>query len=389
MSDPQARILKGSKGWWFLGPGGVARLASTCVSEDGTLRPHIERRLRDRGLFTIATHRTYSLTVLTSTACNLGCGYCFQNTGQDATGGARPPRIGTARLTPQTTTAILEFAARRMTEAGIDRLAIMLFGGEPLLNLPGCRDLLSQAAGYGLTSASMITNGTMLTPLVAKELAGLGLRQVQITFDGDRASHDHIRIRRSGGGTFDAIIRNVARASEVTAIRWSLRVNVSHHNHTGIDTLLEQLGAALDPGRCSIYFTRVGDVGVGYGNDLEHTGELAASFVRWQRRALELGFAMPRPRAGLLCQACSYPDGRFGAVVNADGVLASCWETAGRPGWEVGTAWSGYLPPEDTRHRWLSCGDSYRSVERAEVLAAFQDTVDAALLDRLNELGRL
>jgi uncharacterized protein len=386
---PRERILKGGNGWWFLGPGGVARLVDAHLTEDRRLRPEVERRLRARGLFQVADYRTYALTVLTSTDCNLGCGYCFQNTGQDGSGGNRPPRIAHARLTPETTTSILEFAANQMSRAGIDRLAIMLFGGEPLLNLRGCRDLLARAADHGLASVSMISNGTLLTPLLARELAGLGLRSVQITFDGERRRHDGIRVRRSGGGTFDTIVRNIAAASDSTPIRWALRINVSHHNHTGIDTLVEQLGAALDPSRCSMYFARVGDIGVGYANELLHTGLLAASFGRWQRRALELGFTVPRPRANTPCQACSFPDGRYGAVVNADGVLASCWETAGKPGWEVGTTRTGYLPHTRTADRWLSCGDMYRSDEGSDVLATFQDTVDAALLDHLSHLGRL
>jgi uncharacterized protein len=381
------RILKGRDGWWFLGPGGIARLNQAHLTTDRRLRPAVERKLRDRGLFTLPRHTAYALTVLTSTDCNLGCGYCFQNTGQDTGGGNRPPRITHARLTPETITAILKFVESRMAEAGLDRLTIMLFGGEPLLNPRGCRDLLASAAANGLTSASMISNGTLLTPPIARELSALGLRTVQITFDGERERHDHIRIRRSGGGTFDTIVRNIARATEVTPIRWSLRVNVSHHNHTGIDELLEQLGAELDPSRCDVYFARIGDIGIGYHNTLAQTEELAARFQRWHGRALELGFTVPRPKAAALCQACSYRDGQFGAVVNADGTLASCWETAGKPGWEVGTVHSGYLPSEHTDERWLTCGDTHRAPEGP--FARFQDTVDAALLDQLRESGRL
>lgn len=385
-----ARLLKGERNWWFLGPGGVARLGERHITAEGTLRPEAARRLRESGLFTQAEVRAYALTVLTSTHCNLGCGYCFQNTAQDTSGGTRPPRIARTRLTSDTITGILRFTERQMAAVGLERLRILLFGGEPLLNPRGCVELLERAADLAPTSAWMISNATLLTPSLARRLAGLGLTSVQVTFDGDRADHDRIRVARAdGGGTFDRIVRNIVRASEVSPLRWTLRVNVSQETFHGVDALIDRLARALDPGRCTLYFARVGDVGVGYANSLLHTGELPAAFVRWQRRALDLGFAVSRPGARKACVTCGHTDGRYGAVVSADGTLASCWETAGKPDWQVGTVTDGYLPGATTRDRWIACQDLYRYDEDAAVLARFRDTVDTALLDHLHETGRL
>ncbi|MFD0531268.1 radical SAM protein [Kitasatospora arboriphila] len=382
--DRYRLLRRADAGWWFLGDGGVARLRPGQVGPDGGLAPAAEQRLRDTGLLDARAFRSYSLTVLTSTDCNLGCGYCFQNTGQDPKGGNRPPRIKHARLTSEMIGEVLDFTRQRMAEAGLDRLAVMLFGGEPLLNFRGARELLHRAAELGELEAGMISNGTMLTPLIAKELNAAGLRSVQITFDGDREEHDAIRIRRSGGGTFDAIVHNVAKAmAAAESIRWHLRINVSHHNRHGMDALLERLAAGLDPARCGLQFALVGDVGVGYGNELAYGSGLAADFTRWHARALELGFALTRPRPNDGCQACTYQDGRYGAVVNADGVLSSCWETA-PAGWEVGTLADGYLPAHRTEGRWITCDDQYQHGENAAALAVFQDEVDAALLDLLH-----
>lgn len=385
---PKERILRGRRHWWFLGPGGVARIYSRHLTGDGTLAPEAERHLRDAGLFDFRPSKTYVLTVLTSTDCNLGCGYCFQNTGQDPSGKNRPPRIAHARLTSAAITDVLEFTRRQMSATGLSRLHVLLFGGEPLLNPKGCTELLGRAADYGLVSASMISNATLLSPVLAGQLADLGLRSVQVTFDGDRELHDVIRIRRSGGGTFDAIIENMVRVSEVTPIGWGLRVNVSHRSYNGIDDLLDRLAARLDPSRCAIHFAWVGDVGIGYANELRHTTGLAEDFLRWRRRALESGFKVARPRAFMPCQTCSFSDGRYGAVVNADGTLASCWETAGKPGWEVGSVRTGYLPGDQSRPRWISCEDNFHYSDEDE-LAVFRDAADAGFLDYLDETGRL
>ena len=383
------RLIRGADNWWFLGPGGIARVRPRHLTPGGGLSPATERHLRSAGLFDARAYRAYSLTVLTSTNCNLGCGYCFQNTGQDLAGGVRPPRIRNARLTTETIRSILVFTADRMAEAGLDRLNLMLFGGEPLLNPGGCRELLAAAANHGLACAAMTTNGVLLTPALARELRAVGLTSVQVTFDGDEADHDRIRVSRSGDGTFGAIARNIAAACEVTDLRWSLRVNVSHRNRAGIDGLLGRLAAVLDTSRCSVYFALVGDVGIGYANEALRTGELAADFARWYGRALAAGFRVPRPAASAPCQACSYKDGRYGAVVNADGSLYSCWETSGQPGWEVGTVTAGYLPADRARGRWVSCADRYRVTEGPAAVRAFRDTVDACVLDQLSAAGRL
>ncbi|MFE0692629.1 radical SAM protein [Streptomyces sp. NPDC058869] len=385
-----ARLLEGKRNWWFLGRGGVVRLGGRHVTPEGGLRPDTEQRLREHGMFTAPPVRTYALTVLTSTNCNLGCGYCFQNTAQDAANGSRPPRIARTRLTSQTITSILDFTQRRMAAAELDRLRILLFGGEPLLNPRGCLELLERAAGVGMTSAWMISNATLLTPGLARRLSDLGLDSVQVTFDGDREDHDRIRVNRANnGGTYDKIVRNLVAAGEVTPIRWTLRVNVSQETFGGIDALIERLAGELDPSRCALYFARVGDVGIGYANDLLHTGELSTHFTRWQRRALELGFTVSRPGARRPCLTCGHTEGRYGAVVSADGTLASCWETAGKPDWQVGTVSDGYRPAESTRDRWISCEDLYQYDEDARTLTRFRDDVDATLLDYLDETERL
>ena len=383
------RLLRGREGWWFFGPGGIAQLETGHLAGEGTLTADAERGLAESGVRDEKTSRTYMVTVLTSTDCNLGCGYCFQNTAQDPTGATRPPRIRHARLTTDTIRSILRFIEGKMAATGLERLALTLFGGEPLLNPRGCRELLAGAADHGLKHASLVSNGTLLNPRVAEQLAELGLRTVQITFDGDRERHDGIRVQRSGGGTFDTIVENIAAVSRSTPLKWTLRVNVSHHSYPGMGGLIEYLAAAVDPSRCALYFAQVDDLGLGYANELQHTDAVADQFIRWHRRAIELGFAIPVQHVGAKCPTCSYRDGRYGAVISADGTLSSCWETAGRPEWQVGTVTDGYLAPAQTQTRWVSCTHLKPFADGEVRRAVFQDTVDAALLDDLASAGRL
>jgi uncharacterized protein len=381
------RLIRGEAGWWYLGTRGLLLLHPTAVAE-GRPSTAADRQLRAAGVDGPAAQRAYSLTVLTTTTCNLGCAYCFQNAAPDPVGGTRPPRIASSSLSRDTVRRILAFTDARMAEAGLDQLDLHLFGGEPLLNPDGCRYLLAQAADHGLAYAWMTSNGTLLTPELAGELADLGLRHVQVTFDGGRTVHDDTRVRRSGGGTFDDILTNMAAATEASSLRWLLRVNVTEHNRHGIDGMLADIAARVDPARCRIGFSVVDDVGIGFTDTAARSTELVAAMAGWTIRAAELGFRIGLPMAAQACLSCSVPDGGRGTVVNADGVLYSCWESAGKPGWEVGTVDTGYLPADQVTGRWVACGHDSRNADRSRS-GWFQDAVDAKVLDHLHATGKL
>lgn len=383
-----ARLLRGRSGWWWIGPGGIARLAAGHVSAGGELRDAAAGWLCDRGMARVEPIRAYSLTVLTTTACNAGCGYCFQNTGPGAAP-HRPPRIANARLRPTALDELFAFVDRRMAAGGLDQLRLILFGGEPLLNRAACREMLRRASRYRMISAHMISNGTLLTTRVAADLAARGLTSMQITFDGDRADHDAVRTTRTGAPTFDLIVDNIARASRAVRLTWHLRVNVSRPSRDGIANMLDRLAEALDPPRFTISFAPVGDAGVGYSSAIRDANELAPFVAAWQRLAVDRGFRVPLPQAFRPCDTCGDPTGRYGAVVNADGTLASCWETAGRPEWTVGTVATGYLRPADLAKRWAVCRSADLYLADPARVRRYHDTVDVDLLDYLSLTGRL
>lgn len=383
------RLLRGARNWWFLGPGGVAKLYPWHIGEDGAPTREAVEWLRAQGMYRVPRRRTFSLTVLTTTHCNLGCAYCFQNMAQDESGGTAPPRIGYARLTSATIAKIMDFTRRQMAQSELTRLHVTLFGGEPLLNPRGCVELLEAATPLGLRSADMVSNGTFLAGATVKRLRELGLRVIQITFDGDQPDHDASRVKRTGGGTFDTIVTNVREVLDTIDLTITFRVNVTVQNLPGITRLIDRLADRLDASRCGIYFKIVGDVGNGFHNDVVASDRLVQTFIGWHRQALARGFKIGRPRERMPCPACSFPGGRYGAVVNADGTLSSCWETAGKVDWEVGTVVDGYDPALVHSARWTTCEEDYRNFEDTEAWDRFYDTVDAAVMDDLAALGRL
>lgn len=382
------RLLPSKHGWWFIGNGTWTLLRPEQVDAFGRLDEKVEEFLRSRGSFRGRQVDCYSLTVLTTTACNLGCGYCFQNSELDSTGGFRPVRIPRRSLRLDLPDKILDFCERQMKAAGIDSLHLLLFGGEPLLNSRACLDILNRAQRLNVTAAAMATNGTLLTESLARQLYESGLTSAQITFDGCREDHDAIRVRRTGAPTFDAILANLAVAREATALRFHFRINVSHHNAARIDKLFSELSDRLDPDGITLEFAWVGDAGFGYANALDTDDVMSTAFVRWSVSAVEAGFKLTLPSMKTTCQICSTPGGAAGAVVSADGKLYSCWQSAGKAGYDVGTIDAGYAPLDAVVNRWVTCGYEYRQADRATV-DEFHDKVDSGVLDYLFESGQL
>lgn len=292
------RILRGKDCWWIVYGSGptVARLPCEAAVEAGDgplLVPEALSALEGQGFFDSKPSTTYALTVLTATACNLGCAYCFQNLELPKEGSHAPPRIKNAVLTPELAERVASFTKRQMTRFSLPACSLLLFGGEPLLNPSGCLELLRALQPLNLTGSEIITNGVLLNQNLAEQLSAAGLRRVQITFDGNRTSHDTIRVTRNGRGTYDQILRNVTAAAKRTDLSWHFRVNISHRNLDGLDTLIDDLGEAVPRGRTSLHLALIDDNGLGYENTVGYSSEYTRRFIDLHDRAISHGMFIP------------------------------------------------------------------------------------------------
>ena len=152
------------------------------------------------------------ITVLTTLQCNFACDYCFQGDHGDYNKFAD-------KMSMETASRVSAWIERELDRVQPERLVVMFFGGEPLLNLPVMYEIAERAfaatrergVAIGL---SIITNGLLLTREVVDRMVPLGLKGVKITLDGDRQTHDRMRPLRGGQGTFDRIIENVRQVAD-------------------------------------------------------------------------------------------------------------------------------------------------------------------------------
>ncbi|MFE9452210.1 radical SAM protein [Streptomyces sp. NPDC006739] len=377
------KVLEGKSGIWCLGPGGVA-LLPPAFAEAGRLTPEGQAEVRRVGIDRKRPADRYSLTVVTATNCNLGCPYCFQNTGSAAPGRFDPPRIEKLVLDSGTIERIAGFARSRMRAAGVNGLFVLLFGGEPLLNPAACLDLLVRLGRLAPVSASMVTNGVLLHARSAVDLEAAGLRSAQITLDGPAALHDRLRATRAGRPTFDRIVDNIAAAQQNTALTFNFRINTTPEALPFLEELIHDLATRVDASRCAIDIAPVLNYAAMFDSVLDRSASDVATILRSYATALDEGFQVGWPSAKS-CGFCTERDGATGAVVNADGTLYSCWETIGKPGYEVGSIDSGYHDYDPAV--WVSCGEFAVHQTTEPVYEAFDRALTVGLLEMLRSRG--
>ena len=141
--------------------------------------------------------------------CNLRCRHCYLG----------PPRAEELAL-EEALAITREFAAN-------GGLRLLISGGEPLL-YPALREFLEETQELQLRRV-LLTNGTLLTAAI---MPWLQVEELQISLDGWRHGHDHLR----GAGSFDRTLRGVVAARKA-GIPLSIATMVHQGNIAEFDRL--------------------------------------------------------------------------------------------------------------------------------------------------------
>jgi uncharacterized protein len=166
-------------------------------------------------------------------SCNFACTYCYQdeyaNTKQELTIGVIDAFFRYINH---------EFAGRKKY--------LTVFGGEPLLNSPKQKELISyllEKANESNLEVCFVTNGYSLIEYI-DILKKAQIREIQVTLDGKGSVHDTRRFLKGGGATFNKIVNGIDTCL-LNGLPVNLRVVIDKEN---IDGLPELALFAIDKG---------------------------------------------------------------------------------------------------------------------------------------------
>ncbi len=178
-------------------------------------------------------------------SCNFACSYCYQDEYAPSKG------ILTSEIIDSFFTYVQkEFAGKRKY--------VTVFGGEPLLNSPKQKEIISyliQKTNEVNIDVCFVTNGYTLVEYIDILKQG-HVREIQITLDGTAAIHNTRRVLKGGAGTFDEIVESVD-ACISNKLTVNLRMVIDKEN---INNLSELARFAIDKGwtKSQFFKTQIG-----------------------------------------------------------------------------------------------------------------------------------
>ena len=137
---------------------------------------------------------------------------------------------------------VIDFIKERSPNSS--SISIKWYGGEPLIEFNKIVQITNEVKPlFENFSASIITNGYLLTPDKIEQFEELGIRQIQITLDGPEEIHNKRRPLKNGKGSFNQILRNIDYLFSVNEkIFVTIRVNIDRSNENMYGDIYNYLG---------------------------------------------------------------------------------------------------------------------------------------------------
>ncbi len=289
-------------------------------------------------------------------SCNFACTYCYQDE--------------YSNVKQELTKEIIDsFYAYINKEFAGRKKYLTIFGGEPLLNSPKQKELISYLLKHANASkleVCFVTNGYSLVDYI-DILTTANIREIQITLDGKGTVHDTRRFLKGGGATFDKIVKGIDACLE-NNLAVNLRVVVDKENINGLPELAKfaidkgwtdsdffksQLGRNYELHHCQAtsekLFSRISLYETLYNIIKEHP-----YFLEFYKPAYSI--------SKFLAENESLPDPLFDScpacktewAFDYTGQIYSCTATVGKPGEALGSFYPEVTRKEDMINKWES-----------------------------------
>lgn len=274
------------------------------------------------------------LVIAPGLGCNYKCHYCFE----------RPWLNRGSSMSEETEDAIVQLVERTIeAKPSIRRIHVTWFGGEPLL-YPNTLASLSgklinlcnlQSLRY---SASIITNGRLLTPSVIDLLVEHKTGQAQITLDG--LEKRYCLEKGVKPRDFKCVLENLSAAADQMPV--GVRINTDGTNKEEVLSLVDIIAQRHKSNLpLAVYLAPIQTDSIVKNlttAESVHALEREVSFY-CRKNHPSIRFEIKAHTCRITC-ACSLTS-RIGICVGPDGELYRCQRHMGNKAHTIGNVWSG------------------------------------------------
>ncbi|MBM4295767.1 MAG: radical SAM protein, partial [Deltaproteobacteria bacterium] len=217
---------------------GVSKLYCGAVEPGDVLR-YRDRRAKDlpSHLLQFSADKKPVVVWNVTQACNLKCIHCYAK----ATYGPAKNE-----LTQEEGLALL----KDLKDFGVP--VVLFSGGEPLMR-PDLMELVEWTVNNGMR-AVISTNGTLITPEVARRLKDFGLSYVGISLDGTQKTHDKFR---GQPGAFAAAMAGVTNC-QAAGLKVGLRFTINRLNYREVPAIFDLVEKYHIPRICFYHLVYTG-----------------------------------------------------------------------------------------------------------------------------------
>jgi len=281
------------------------------------------------------------VTIVPNYSCNLRCEYCFGKYDYDQ---GDISRNSVERIVGWVDYLQDLFPRRNLT--------VVYTGGEPLLNRSLFMELaagIKNGVHSGTTlSQSIITNGTLIDMELLRFLRDQQVNSVQLTLDGDQASHDSKRTYPNGKGTYNRVIAVLEMVVETISVVY-LRINFDYQNKDSISHLLDELEARglqtkiiLNPARI-IEVNRLCNSVCLERRKNEYSAAAVADYIAIYDEIVERGFRVETSICSVVgaVTPCMFHS-ESGFTVDCRGDVYKCNMLVGQPAYRIGNILQDY-----------------------------------------------
>ena len=167
-------------------------------------------------------------TILTTTGCNARCFYCYEK-------GTKP-----VTMTAETASKVVRYI---VDHRGNEKVMILWFGGEPLVNVKVIDQICSELSMRGVPFRSdMVSNGYLFDADMVQRAKDLWqLQNVQISLDGTEHTYNRVKdyVYRDVNA-FERVLKNIGLLT-AAGIQVRIRLNFDQYNIEDMAKLVELL----------------------------------------------------------------------------------------------------------------------------------------------------